>query len=328
MASTRFPRFQARAPWWGADLQTIRNSLRPPSLAPFPGERVVRLPLADATGDVLLAPLACSNPTPRGLVVLIHGLGGSEDSGYVRVSAAHLRQRGYAVARLNLRGAGPTRALCRERYHAGRTADLGQALHRLRKEAPEFAALPLFCVGYSLGGNLLLKFLSEDCHGMRIAAAVSVSAPIDLAAASAQIAKPRNALYQRYLLIRMREEALHPSAGLNEAEREVVRSVDSVYAFDDQIVAPRNGYRDAPHYYAENASGPRLPEIRTRTLLIHAQDDPWIPIDAYHRVDWASHPYLQALLAPGGGHVGFHSRNERPTWHDHCIERFFEPGNT
>src|SRR5262249_38668917 len=157
-AELSFPRFRSRLPWLGRDLQTLRNFLlrsRAP-LDDHPAEPL-EFPMEDGSGDVLLGALHRGAPnggTGRPLVVLIHGLGGSEDSSYMRTSAQHFLGLGYPVLRLNLRGAGPSRGRCRFRYHAGRSEDLRHVVERMDER---LAAHGMFLVGYSLGGNLLLK---------------------------------------------------------------------------------------------------------------------------------------------------------------------------
>src|SRR5690606_12326687 len=174
------PSFEPRAPWLTGDLQTLRGWLlrRDAALRPWPGERIV-LPLGD--GDSLVGTLHRPAEDQRKLlVVLVHGLSGCETSSYIVESAANLLAGGWPVLRLNLRGAGPARALCRGYYHAGRTEDLRAALAAL--PAP-MRASGIVLVGYSLGGNLVLKLLGEGAPPGVVAAA-SISAPIDLAAAA------------------------------------------------------------------------------------------------------------------------------------------------
>jgi predicted alpha/beta-fold hydrolase len=317
-----FPPFVPRAPWLTPDLQTVRNALRRPEprFDGFAPERLV-LPLSDGSGDALAALLQrAEGGPPRPLAVLVHGLGGSEESAYLKVSAAHLLARGHAVLRLNLRGAGPSRPLCRLQYHAGRTGDLRDALTAL---PPDLRSEGLVLVGFSLGGNLVLKLLGESGPEWPIRAAASVSAPIDLAAASHRFLEPRNRFYQWNLLRALKREALS-GAVLDAEERRAVREARSVYEFDDRFVAPRNGWASAEAYYRAAASRRFLPEIRVPTLVVHALDDPWIPGEAYTSFPWAGNRHLVPLLPGQGGHVGFHGRDRRRPWHDTCLARFLD----
>ncbi|MCP4036377.1 MAG: alpha/beta fold hydrolase, partial [bacterium] len=154
--------------------------------------------MLDDSGDVLAACVdEPRQPAPLPTVILIHGLSGSEQSAYMRASSAFHRRRGHRVVRLNLRGAGPSRPSCHEQYHAGRSEDLHDALLGLPAVLSQHG---IVLVGYSLGGNMLLKFTAE--HGARfpIVAVASVSAPIDLAAASNRFLAHRNWIYHRHLL--------------------------------------------------------------------------------------------------------------------------------
>ncbi|HVO13873.1 MAG TPA: alpha/beta fold hydrolase [Alphaproteobacteria bacterium] len=315
--------FRQRAPWWGADLQTVRNALNPlrPSLAAFRSERL-RLPMADGMGDVLVASLSHpASAAARPLVILIHGLTGCEDSVYMRASARFWLKRGHAVLRVNLRGAGPSRPTCRDQYHAGRTEDLRRALAVLD---PALAANGLVLVGYSLGANMLLKYLGEEGAQAPCLAAVSVSAPIDLAATSAAFHRPRNRIYLHYLLSRMKAESLAPGAMLNIEERRRIKAARSVREFDDRFVAPRNGFAGADDYYARSAALPFLAGIKVPTLIVHALDDPWISAEAYLCYRWRGNPHLEPLIATRGGHVGFHGADAAEPWHDRAAGAFLD----
>ena len=315
------PGFTARAPWLGADLQTLRNMLHPPRprLRHFSSERL-ELPLGDGSGDRLAALLQRPAEVTAPLVVLIHGLSGGEDSPYMQVSAAALLERGHPVVRLNLRGAGASRPLCRLQYHAGRTADLRAALAALD---PALTAGGLLVVGFSLGGNLLLKFLADYASDMPVRAAAAVSAPIDLAAAARRILMRRNRVYHWNLLKAMKAEALAPAAELAPSERMAIAQARNIVEFDDHFVAPRNGFAGAADYYARCSSEQFLAAIRVPTLVVHALDDPWIPPNAYRRVRWADNRHLHRAFSPGGGHVGFHARGSRLPWHDQVVTEFF-----
>ncbi|HSP99481.1 MAG TPA: alpha/beta fold hydrolase [Candidatus Dormibacteraeota bacterium] len=315
------PAFTARPPWLGPDLQTLRNTLRPPrpQLAQFTGERL-ELALADGSGDRLAAVLQQPLERRGPLAVLIHGLSGGEDSPYMLVSAAALLERGHPVLRLNLRGAGASRPLCRLQYHAGRTADLREALAALD---PALIGDGLLALGFSLGGNMLLKFLAEHAADLPVCAAAAVSAPIDLAAAARRILMRRNRVYHWNLLRAMKTEATTPAAELAPSERMAIEQARNIIEFDDRFVAPRNGFAGAADYYARNSAERFLPAIGIPTLVVHALDDPWIPPNAYRRVRWADNRHLHRALSPGGGHVGFHARGSRLPWHDQVVGEFF-----
>ena len=315
---SELPSFAVRAPWWGADLQTLRNFVRRPT-APVGAAEVRRLTLPLGDGDALSALLERPAHEHRVPVLLVHGLGGCEDSAYMRVSAAALLARGHPVVRLNLRGAGPSGDSCRRLYHAGRSEDLRAALAEL---PAQLSAGGVVIVGFSLGGNVTLKLLGEGVAG--VLAGASVSAPIDLAAASARMLSARNRVYHAYLLRGVKRDATEGRSEVSQAERAAIRAARSVFAFDDVFVAPRNGWRDAAEYYAVNSAEQFLPRIRTRTLVVHALDDPWVPADAYRRFAWSRNRQLLAALAPSGGHVGFHARGSRVPWHDRALAAFLE----
>ena len=329
----RFPAFVPRAPWWGADLQTLRNlivgrksqAIQTQGLEP----RRIALPLLDGSGDVLFAAIDEPEDAARAdalpTVVLIHGLSGSEESAYMFASRDHHLRRGHRVARMNLRGAGASRTTCRAQYHAGRSEDLDEALRSL---PPEWRRAGLCLVGYSLGGNMLLKFAAEYASEHPVRAVASVSAPIDLAAASRRFLDRRNWVYHQHLLRSMKQECFDAPEPPDDVERKAIESCRSILDFDERVVAPRNGFDDAAHYYAVNHARQFLPAIRVPTLLVHALDDPWIPGSAYTSFDWKQNPYLTPLLSRGGGHVGFHARGDTETFHDRCIGTFFDRVST
>ncbi len=317
-----FPPFAVRAPWWGGDLQTLRSFLirRYGRLEPYPAERL-SLATDDGSGDVLSAVLnrPLQERAARPLAVLVHGLTGCEESSYLLNTAAHLLSLGHPVLRLNLRGAGPSRPSCRFQYHAGRSEDFAAVLAALPKD---LAAAGIVAIGYSLGGNMLLKYLGERGRATAVRAAVAVSAPLDLVEASRRLMRRRNLLYQNYLLRHLKREALAPGAELSVRERAAIAEARSIWAFDHDFSAPRNGFAGAEDYYECNGSRRFLDGIGIPTLLIHALDDPWIPPSAYLAYDWRRNPSLVPLLPQQGGHVGFQGSDHRVAWHDRCIERF------
>ena len=320
------PPFRARFPWLGGDLQTVKAFLSPgrADLSPWPGRRLW-LTMADGSGDRLAASLhGEARAAAAPLVVLVHGLSGCEDSRYMLDSARHFLAAGYPVLRLNLRGAGPSRPTCRWQYHAGRSRDLRDALNALDDLALGVMRRGLFLIGYSLGANMLLKFLAEHGRGFPILGAVSVSAPIDLRAAQLRLMAPRNRIYQDYLLKRMKAEACAEGSSLTDDEREMVQGCATVFDFDDCFTAPRNGFLGAEDYYERSSAKRFLTGIATPTLVIHARDDPWIPVQAYLGFDWSLTPAVRPLLPDSGGHVGFHGRGGRARWSDRCALAFLQ----
>lgn len=312
--------FQDRAPWWGGDLQTLRN-MCVRRRDPLPSHASTLLfPMADGSGDQLMGkleqPLVPSTTDP--LIVLIHGLTGCEDSDYMRQSARFHLARGRRVLRLNLRGAGPSRPLSQGLYHAGCADDIEGVLSGLDARHTQHG---LFLVGYSLGGNVLLNWLGRAETRHRVIGAATVSAPIEPSQACARMMKPRNALYHRFLLQRMRKDVLD-FCDLSALERREVERAPRIFEFDDKWVAPRNGFRDAADYYRRTAGAQFVPAIDVPALMMHAHNDPWIPIEPYLSLKKIAPPHVSILLPRSGGHLGFHERKFAEPWHDRRIDGF------
>ena len=313
------PDFSPRAPWWGSDLQTLRNSIvKVRNEIPAHCERL-HLDLADGGGDRLAANLEIpDDPVKAPLVVLIHGLAGSENSPYMAASAAFHLRRHRRVLRLNLRGAGPSRASSGGHYHAGCGDDLQAALADLPRQ---HTSAGLFLIGYSLGGNILLNLLAD--HDLPINGAATISAPIEPKRASDRFMQPRNVLYHWWLLHSLKKDSIAPGARLTEADRRAIGRARSIFEFDDNFIAPRNGFAGADDYYRRTAGARVVPAIKVPTLLIHARNDPWIPVVSYEALIPRCPPNVRIVLTPGGGHVGFHAVGHWETWHDRAIDRVF-----
>ncbi len=318
-AETGVRPFRQRLPWIGGDLQTLRDFIvRPREPVPAAESETCHFPMPDGSGDVLVGVLDRPRAPVAGrpLAVLIHGLTGSADSYYVRRAARGFLEAGFSTLRLNLRGAGASRLLCRQQYHSGRSEDLAAVLDRV--EAPDGVVL----MAWSLGANMLLKGLGEFGARPSIRGAVAVSAPIDLAMTARRFCAPRNAAYQRWLLAAMRAEVAAAPVGLSAGEISALRRVRTVIGFDDAFTAPRNGFADAADYYAHCSASRFLADIRVPTRVIHALDDPWIPAEMYLAVDWGAFADVSATLTPRGGHVGFHGPGG--VWSDAEAIRFLE----
>ena len=314
------PPFRQRFPWWGADLQTLASRLRPAPASADPAHSE-RLSFRLKDGDTLLAELdhpASAQPA-RPLVLLIHGLTGSAESLYIVSQARLLLGRGHCVLRLNLRGAGPSRAVCGGQYYAGRSQDFRELLSLLPAELTENG---MAAVGYSLGGAMLLKYLGEEGAAAPLVAAASVSAPIDLSATCRNMMRPRNWLYHRYILGEMKREATGEGASLSPVERSSILQAETIWHYDDAFIAPRHGFAGAEDYYERCKPVQFMPDIRVPTLVLASLDDPWIPGALYSGYDWAGNPALQPLLTTRGGHVGFHGLGGDPPWSDRAVAAF------
>ncbi len=314
------PLFHPRAPWWGGDLQTLRNWLVPgePEL-PGTSERLI-LPLGDGSGDRLAAMLDTpGHPGEGPLVVMLHGLTGCEDSAYIRASAAFHLNRRRRVLRLNLRGAGPSRPVCGGHYHAGCASDIRDALTMLDST---LVSQGLVLIGFSLGGNVLINLMAGQAAELPVRGLATVSAPIEPAQAARRLMARRNTVYHAWLLSRMKKESTAAGARLSEAERAAIHQARTIRDYDDGFIAPRNGFSGADDYYAGTAGARVARNIRVPTLMIHARDDPWIPADPYEALEKRCPPNIRVILSPGGGHVGFHASGHAETWHDRCLDAF------
>ena len=250
----------------------------------------------------------------RGEIVLLHGLEGSADSGYMASFAQQALERGFAVHRLNMRTCGDTERYCETMYHSGLTSDTKEILRRLAREGRG----PLFLIGFSLGGNVALKLAAEFCETNFLAGVVAVSTPIDLAEAARAIGKPCNVLYARRFLRslcsrvrRMNEIApdLYSIQGLDQ--------VKTIWEFDDRFTAPLFGFGTAANYYHTQSAARLLHAIRVPALLIAAKDDPLVPFEIYDLPVFQTNSALRLLAAEHGGHLGFLSRSSPRFWVDH-----------
>ena len=299
--ATRSIKFRPQAPYWGGDLQTLGRFNEQIDLSRWPA-RLWQHRFAD--GDMLLGSLHRSDYWPQGrgraLVVILHPLAGSQNSLRVRQAAATFLSQGYSVLRLDLRGAGSTRKLCRGDYHAGATADLHEVMDLLLSQ--DFDCLA-WC-GFSLGGALAVKLAAERGADRALLAVIAVSAPLDLARASRRINALRNRVYQRWLLSRIKRQWL-AAPGRDPQLRRAVRRARSLWRFDALATAPAAGCRDAAHYYAEASAAPHLGKIARPCLLVQACDDPLVPLSVFRDASEPNANWVRIALVAGGGHLGF-----------------------
>jgi uncharacterized protein len=318
-----FPEFRPRAPWWGGHLQTLGGMYpRRYDLDRYSATRLTAV-LPDGSGDRLLATL--HSPAKRVakpyLILLIHGVSGSEDSSYVRASAAYFLDLGYPVVRCNLRGAGPSREFCKRQYHGGSTEDLDCLISSLPAAA---TAAGIVAIGYSLGANILINFLAERGDSSVIQAAVTVSSPLNLALTAKRLAEWDNVLFNWAILSKLKKESLKPASELTSEERRAIGEARTLQEFDERFTAPRNGFQDAADYYSRTSCGKSLHRVPVPILVIHALDDPLVPSADYVDFPWHRNENLLPLASRSGGHVGFQGSDRQRAWHDLCAARFVQ----
>jgi predicted alpha/beta-fold hydrolase len=232
---------------------------------------------------------------------------------------------------MNFRGAGGIPNRLARTYHAGDTADLAAVMSVLSLRLPH---RPLAAVGYSLGGNVLLKWLGETGASARIAAACAVSAPFDLAACSAQLDCGFSRVYRNRLRNELvanlvaKERVLRGSGAVVEADRiHALGDLSAIRTFreyDDRVVAPLHGFRHADDYYARSSARGFLTGIAVSTLVIHALDDPFMTPSVVPSPDRVP-ACVQLSVSARGGHVGFvHGSPSQPRyWLEEVIPEFF-----
>lgn len=242
----------------------------------------------------------------RPTLVLVHGLGGCDTSGYFIATGELAWRAGWNVARMNMRGAGDGQAHCARLYNAGLDGDLVAVCGQLASRAPHLAL-----AGFSLGGNLVLLALGRS--GARLPAGVfaaaAVSPPLDLAACADALGRPANRLYQSHYVRGLRaayRERQQRLPDLYQSGRE--RGTRTIREFDHVITAHYGGFAGADDYYARSSSGPWLTRIDRPTLVLAADDDPMIPAAAVARWPLPASGAVRREMMPTGGHVGFVGR--------------------
>lgn len=281
-------------------LQTILGTYLPgPILTHRSVEHQLQLPDGDrlVLHDSVPAQWRLGQP----IALLVHGLGGTHRSGYLQRLARLLLRWHWRVVRIDLRGCGKGIALAHQPYHAGCSEDIRACLAFVQsQEKPS----PLVAIGFSLGGNIVLKLAGEararPVPGLT--RVVAVNPPIDLLRSSTELGQPRNRFYERHfvrgLVALARQRARHFSD-----HRMQFPSQLSLRRFDDIYVAPRCGFADAEDYYTRSSSLPLIGQIDVPTLILTARDDPLVPVDMFQELK--EMPCLEVQIASGGGHLGY-----------------------
>jgi uncharacterized protein len=297
--------------WWlpGKHLQTTWSRLtRSRRLIAFSRE-VVTTPDDD---DLVLDHAAGPAGSPR--VLLLHGLEGSAHSFHTQGLALLVARAGWRSTVINFRSCAreprqiETRLANRRPrlYHSGDTADLDLVVRLLAAREPE---APLAAIGFSLGGNVLLKWLGETGSAGAIRAASTISVPYDLAASSRFLERRVGRLYVGHFMERLKSKALDTLARFPKETAHIdpdrVRAAQTFREFDDCLTAPLHGFAGADDYYRQSSSLPYLSGITVPTLCISSADDPLIPGESAERARAIASPAVTVELTSRGGHAGF-----------------------
>lgn len=290
--------------WWlpGPHAQTIAGRLlRRPTPPPLRRERI---DLPD--GDFLDLDFTAGARPGAPVVLLLHGLEGSSRRGYALNVYKELESRGIGAVGMNFRGCSGEPNRTARSYHSGETGDLRQVLGLL---CERFRGSPLGVIGFSLGGNVLLKYLGEEGNAAatRIRTCVAVSVPYDLGACADALEHTRmGRFYTRRFLVTLKDKTVARRA-LIEDRVDMARALRSrsFREFDDAVTAPLHGFESAQDYYRRCSSAGFVAAVRVPTLLVQAEDDPFLPAGAIPSAAIAGNPVLDPLFLAKGGHVGF-----------------------
>ncbi|MFI3157862.1 MAG: hydrolase [Methylococcaceae bacterium] len=297
-----------KAAWWlsNSHLQTIypalfRNAPKPPDY------RRERLTTPDH--DFIDVDYCGTGNQP--LIMLIHGLTGSSQSVYIKGLQNALLKQGFRSAAINFRGCSGQSNNRARSYHSGETEDIHFLYQTLRQREAE---TPLAAVGFSLGGNVLLKWLGEQGKPLNLFAAVAVSAPLLLDICATKLDNGFAKCYRDMLLkelktyMRIKQQHLESIGQTQEAlkikELGDLSAMSSFWQYDDRVVAKLHGFNDVHDYYRRSSSRQYLKSIEVPTLLIQAVDDPFMTEAVLPGPDEIS-PQVQLELTRHGGHVGF-----------------------
>lgn len=312
-----------RAAWWapGPHAQTLAGKLlRRPAYATLRRERW------STPDDDFLDLDFTADPDPAGpLVLVLHGLEGSARRGYCLETYRSLAQHGIAGVGLNFRSCSGEPNRRPRAYHSGDTGDARWVLERLRAAHPRRR---IGAVGFSLGGNVLLKLLGESVAGGRglLDAAVAVSVPFDLGAGADELARSQmGRWYTRYFLRSLLAKAIAKRHLLSDrVDLGELTRARTLRAFDDLLTAPLHGFASAEDYYRRSSSAGFVAGIGVPSLLLQSEDDPFLPRGAIPIRAIEANPHLHLALTGQGGHVGFVSGSpHRPRfWAEASAARF------
>jgi predicted alpha/beta-fold hydrolase len=297
-----------------AHLQTILANIFKPA---FPEVEYETVELTD--GDRLQ--LAHGSARGDSTVLLLHGLEGSLESAYPRRIINYLNARDIPITMMFFRGCNGTPNRLARSYHSGETGDLAQVVDHLKQRGIKRIAL----LGYSLGGNVVLKYLGEGNADPTVICATAVSVPMLLDVCARRMDRGFSRRYQRMLLERLHAKVAQKRDLLEREGYDTNIKARNFYEFDDAFTAKLHGFENADDYYQRCSSRQYLRGIRVPTLILHAEDDPFMTAEVIPK-DTELAPAVRLELSRFGGHVGFVQKGllNPQSWLEPRIHRWLE----
>jgi len=305
-------------------MQTIAGRLwpRPSGARRFPVEKKLYRTQPDVQ---VLVEAQRPAGAPRGEIVLVHGLEGSSESGYMLGIAEKAFRAGFSVIRMNQRNCGGTEKLTPTLYNSSLSGDYAAILRELI-ERDGFREV-FFC-GYSMGGNLVMKMASElgDSAPPQLRAVAVVCPALDLSAGADALAEPRNFLYERRFVNGLKARARRKASLFpDEIRLDGIEKVRTIREFDDFITAPNCGFRDAADYYHRASALRSIANVGVPALMLAAKDDPIVPYASLCVPAVQQNPHITLELTDHGGHCAYISRwpGEQRFWSEARMVEFF-----
>ncbi|WP_299157624.1 alpha/beta fold hydrolase [uncultured Tenacibaculum sp.] len=260
------------------------------------------------------------------LILLIHGLEGSSESNYMITNSNHLNTIGFDTVCMNLRGCSGEDNLLLETYHSGKTDDVDFIIKYLTND---YDYENIVIIGFSLGGNLTLKYLGEyDNKPSQLKGAIAVSVPIDLTTSQAELGKLKNKLYMTEFLKTMKIKLLEKAERFPEFQlnKDLLFKATKFRHLEKQYTVPVFGFKNSEDYWLKASSKPYIPKIEVPTLLINALDDSFLSKECYPLEEAKNMSNFHLLTPNYGGHVGFMSSfsNSENKWLEQKITGFIQ----
>ena len=291
-----------KSAWWlpNSHLQTLWSTFfrRIPDL-PLNN---IRLTLPDSDFlDLSVTSNIAGKKTNKPIILILHGLEGSIHSPYAKPLIKTLVDEGYGVYFMHFRGCSGEINKTAGSYHSGETNDLQFVVNYLtQKHQCKLSTI----IGFSLGGNVLLKWLGEQKEQAATLSAIAISVPFQLADAAKRMEQGFSKIYQRHLISRLQKKYQEKFSHANSPLSIDIKKQNTFYQFDDQVTAPLHGFKNAPDYYQQCSSRQFIKRIKIPTLILHAKDDPFMyPKTVPNEEELADK--VQLILSTSGGHVGF-----------------------